>query len=253
MKNVQPEPGPIRTAFSKSKPFFLLLLSVCAALSLAHSSPAEEKIAVAEIVRAYGGREALSRVTSLRAEGEISAFMPEDRGPYVYVLKRSRKLLVDIRYSKGSEKRILDGDKGYSGTNQEVSSVSGAAYRAMVYQYDQLDLPYGLLDGALKVASAKKGRFRGRAVVVLKLRDRSGNEIEAAVDDKTHLIVKTSGSIAVGGAKAVLSSEFSDFRKTGGIVLPFTIVNYADGFKISETKIARYTVNPDITDSVFSP
>ncbi len=57
----------------------------------------------------------------------------------------------------------------------------------------------------------------------------------------------------MGGEKAVLSSEFGDFRKTGGIMLPFTIVNYADGSKISETRITTYTVNPDMADSVFSP
>lgn len=49
-----------------------------------------------------------------------------------------------------------------------------------------------------------------------------------------------------------MSAEFGDFKKVGRIALPFTIVNYADGSKISETRIIKYTINPDISDSAFS-
>ncbi len=253
MKNVQTEPEPFGVSFSKYKSFFLLLLLVYAALSFAHRSTAEEKNEVAEIIRAYGGKDALSRVSALTAEGKITTFMPEDKGTYFLYLKRSGKLLVDIKYTKRTEKRILNGDKGYSGTDEKVAEVTGPSYNAMVYQYDQLDLPYGLLDSAFGVRYVKKDRLRERTVDVLGLIDRSGNEMDIAVDSETHFIVKTSGSFMMGGEKAVLSSEFRDFRKVGGIELPFTLVNYADGFKISETRITKYTVNPDIGDSVFSP
>ncbi len=252
MKNAQPASTPFGTTFSKIKPFLLFLI-VFASLSHAHCSSAEEKTVVEKIIQAYGGRDALSRVSALAAEGKITTFMPNDHGTYFLYLKRSGKLLVDIKYTKRMEKRILNRDKGYSGTDKEVSEVTGPAYNAMVYQYDQIDLPYGLTDGAFRVTYLRKDSFRGRPVDVLKLTDKAGNEMEAVVDSENYHIVKTDSLFSMGREKALLSAEFEDFRKVDGVLLPFAIINYADGFKISETRIIKYTINPDIRDTVFSP
>jgi hypothetical protein len=192
-------------------------------------------------------------VPSLAAEGKITTFMPKDEGTYSYYLKRNRRLLVDIKYTKRTEKRILNGDRGYSGTNKEVSEATGLTYRAMVYQYNQLSLPYGLLDGALRVTYLHKDSLYGRPVAVLKLTDRAGNEMEAAVDSENYHIVQTTGFFEMGQEKTRLSAEFSDFRMVDGVLIPFTIVNYADGLKISETQFIKCTINPDIRDAVFSP
>jgi hypothetical protein len=253
MKNVQPYSKPFGTTFPRSKPFLLLLLLVSEALFFAHCSLTVEKAEVAKIIQAYGGKETLTRVSSLAAEGKITTFMPKDGGTYSYYLKRNRHLLVDIKYTKRTEKRILNGNLGYSGTDEEAAEVTGSTYDAMVYQYNQLDLPYGLLDSAFRVTYLRKDSFHSRPVVVLKLTDRAGNEMEAAVDSENYHIVKTIGFFGMGREKAGLSTEFSDFRMVDGVLLPFTIVNYADGFKISKTKISKYTINLNISDAAFSP
>ncbi len=252
MKRSQPCSSPARVIGPTGKRLLLLLLAA-AALSSAQCFPAREKTVVARVIHAYGGRGALSRISSLAAEGNIMTYMPKDGGTYFFYLKRSGKLLVDIKYAKRTEKRILNGDRGYSGTDEAVAAATGPAYDAMVYQYNQLDLPYGLLDDAFRVAYLRGDRLGGRPVTVLKFTDRAGNEMEAAVDSENYHIVKTTALFRVGQDKARLSAAFSDFRVVDGVVLPFTIVNYADGFKISETKFANYTINPDIGDSVFSP
>ncbi len=252
MNNVQTS-KPVSTTFSKIKPFFLLLLSIFAALSFAHCSPSGEKAVVARIIHAYGGKEALSRVSSLSAKGEITTFMPNNEGTYLLTMKRNRKLLVDIKYVKRTEKRILNGNRGYSGTDEEVAEVKGSAYDAMIYQYNQMDLPYGLADETFRIKYLRKDSLHGRSVDVLKLTDKAGNEMEAVVDSENYYIVKTTGIFGAGREKASLNAEFGDFRKVEGIMLPFSIVNYADGFKIGETRITGYTINPDISDSVFSP
>jgi hypothetical protein len=253
MKDIQPDFKPACMVSSKFKPFFILSCLLLFAASFAYCSSISEKTIVAKIVQAYGGKDALARVSALTAEGKITTFMPKDEGTYFLTMKRNRKLLVDIKYTKRTEKRILNGNRGYSGSDKEVTEVTGSPYEAMVYQYNQLDLPSGLLDGTFRISYLRKDNFHGRSVYVMKLTDRSGNEVDITVDNATHYIVKTSGFFVMGGEKAVLSSELSDFRKAGGVVFPFTIVNYADGFKISETWITKYTVNPDIGDAAFSP
>ena len=73
------------------------------------------------------------------------------------------------------------------------------------------------------------------------------------VDAQNSLIVKVTAYFTEGNKKIDLSSEFSDFKKVGGSVFPFTITNYAGGMKIAQTVIEKYSLNPDISDSFFAP
>jgi hypothetical protein len=57
----------------------------------------------------------------------------------------------------------------------------------------------------------------------------------------------------VGTETTSLSAEFGDFKSLDGILLPFKIINYAGGQKISFTTIDRYQINPAIHDSLFKP
>ncbi len=253
MKDIQPDSKPAGMAFLKFKPFFLLSCALLFAACFTKCFPTGEKTVIAKIIQAYGGKDALARVSSLTAEGKITTFMPKDEGTYFLTMKRNRKLLVNIKYTKRTEKRILNGSRGYSGTDKEVTEVTGSAYDAMVYQYNQMDLPYGLLDGTFRAKYLRKDNFHGRPADILKVTDRAGNEMEAVVDSENYHIVKTTGTFGTGQEKAGLSAEFEDFRKVDGILFPFIIVNYADGFKISVTRIIKYTINPDIGDLVFSP
>jgi outer membrane lipoprotein-sorting protein len=213
----------------------------------------QEKALIAQIIDAYGGKKKLSEVVSISAEGRITKRFPEDKGTYYRYMKRPGKLLVDIKYSESSEKRILNGNHGYRGTNGKVEAVKGPPYDAMVYQYDQLDLPFGFLDRSLSVAALHKDKLNGADVDVLELKDREGYEIEIYVGARDHLVLKATGYFKIGRNETSLSAEFSDFRKVDGILLPFRITNYARDFKISETEITKYMINPDIPGSVFNP
>jgi len=73
----------------------------------------EKAVLIAKIIDAYGGKEKLSKVVSISAEGRIKKNFQSDEGMYSRYMKRDRKLFVDIRYSSSSEKRTLNGKKGY--------------------------------------------------------------------------------------------------------------------------------------------
>jgi len=73
------------------------------------------------------------------------------------------------------------------------------------------------------------------------------------VSVENYRIIKSRGTFAMGNQSTSLSSEYQDFRTVDGILFPFRIDNYADGYKISEIIISRYMVNPPINDSLFAP
>jgi len=220
--------------------------------SLAHTEDtADEKSIVSKIIDAYGGKENLARVISILSEGRIKNFFSKDEGTYVRYIKRDRKLYVDIKYSRTAEKRILNGDKGYRESGGKVSEVKGPSYDAMVYQYNQLDLPYGFIDNTLKATYLRNDSLNGVAVEVLKVSDKYRHDIEVYVSAKDFLILKVVGSFGKGDSTMSLGAEFSDFRKVDGILLPFKIINYADSKKISETEITKYSINPAIDESAY--
>lgn len=212
-----------------------------------------EEALVARILDAYGGKENLSRVFSLSAEGRIKKNSPDDIGSYVRHMQRDRKLFVEIRYTSATERRVLNGKKGYRGMDGKLEEVKGPPYDAMVYQYNQIDLPFGFLDGSFRVVSVHRDSFNGEDVNVLRLQDNAGYELDISVKAADSVILRAIGYFKVGSSQTNLGAEFSDFRKVEGILLPFKIINYARGSKLSETTITQYRINPRIDNSLFQP
>ncbi|MEJ2032679.1 MAG: hypothetical protein P8Y63_06510 [Deltaproteobacteria bacterium] len=212
------------------------------------------KSVVSGVIAAYGGKRTLEHLSSIYMEGHITAFAFDDQGTYTLYFERPRKLLLDIRYSRSREIRILNGDKGYYGTGSEPPSrVRGLRYLGILYQYKSQDIPYGLLTGAYELRYEGRDEVNGFPTEVLGLHDQEGPPMKIYVDRKTFLIRKISGLFSMEGSSMVLSSEFSDFKKVGVTVLPYKFTNFAGGQKIAETVVKKYRLNEPMEDSFFNP
>jgi hypothetical protein len=202
---------------------------------------------------AYGGRERLSQIHSIAAEGKITALIRGDHGVYRRAWRMDGKLFVDIRYTRSRETRILNGTRALRGIDEKMEDASGPGYLAMVYQYNELSMPFALLDGSFDVKDVgREARSTGYARI-LRCTDRAGNSIDVFVDEKTYRIVRTLGSFSIGDTSTTLGAVFSDFRFVDGVLMPFKIVNYAGGTKTNETIIDDYLFNANLSDALFDP
>lgn len=206
-----------------------------------------------KIFDAYGGKERLSQIGSIAVEGNITALVRGDKGVYRRVLRRDGKLFVDIQYSKSREMRILNGTRVLRGSDGTLEDAKGPGYLAVVYQYNELSMPFALLDDSFSVNDLGTERFAGGAVRVLQCTDRAGSSLDVFVNEETYRIVKTLGRFTVGNESTSLSAEFSDFRFFEGVLVPFKIVNYAGDTRISETVIDDYLFNGRFSDVLFDP
>src|SRR5208283_4491928 len=205
-----------------------------------------------KVIDAYGGKEVVEGIHSIHAKGEIHAFMRQDHGTYELYLKRERKLRVETKYEHASELRILNGDRGYrSDDGLPLEEVFGARYFSMLYQYKHLDILHDLLKGSYKISFAGQSYVNGNPAEVLRLIDKEGTIMDVFIDVQNFLIVKVTGYFSEDDKKMSLSTEYSDFKKVGGSLFPFSITNYAAGMKIAQTVIDKYFINPDIPDSLF--
>ncbi len=210
---------------------------------------------VRKIINAYGGAAEIQKIRSLSARGVLDSPMYEKRAAYSFDLARDgRKLRVEIRAGSSSEVRILNGAKGYVRTGDSpLAPASGPRVLAMIYQFKELTMPFQLLKSSFTIAFGGGSTVHGAPADVLLLEDGEGPPMKLYVDPRSGRILKDSGSFVMEGAEMELSSEFHDFRRVGGRLLPFRIVNYAGGERIGELRIKEYTVNPELPGALFMP
>ena len=217
--------------------------------------PQNVKELIPKIISAYGGEDAIRRAKRIYATGDITAFMRNYKGTYTRYLERDRKLRVETAYASGSsELRILNGKTGWRRMDKTpFMEVKEYQLLAMVYQYKQLDMPYGLLTGQYNVTDEGSSTLNGAEVEVLDLEDSEGPPMKIYVDLKSFHIVRIEGYFFVKGNLTSLAAEFGDFRKVDGLLLPFKITNFGSGQLIGETIIKKYKINPSIEGSLFKP
>jgi hypothetical protein len=210
---------------------------------------------VEKIITSSGGKTAVAGMTGVHASGDIEAYMRGDKGRYELFFQRPGKLRVETQYQRTSETRILNNGRGYRGTdNAPLSPVQDHRFLAMVYQYRHFDLAYGLLTGMFSVRMKGKEHLNGKPVYIMHLTADDGTPMDVYIDTETFLIVKVTGYFTVAdGRQTTLSSEFSDFRQVGDMVFPFTVMNYAGGQKIAETRMKTCRINPPLEDFLFLP
>ncbi len=209
---------------------------------------------ISKVIRTYGGAKTINNINTVYARGKITAFMRGDEGTYTRYFKRNKKLRVETIYNRSAETRILNGEKGWRGTNNNPpSKVTGIRYAAMAYQYKQLDLPYGLLKKTFVVNHMKEAHYNNKTVYVIELIDKEGPPLRVYIDPDSFYIIKVEGLLSIGTASAILSVELSDFKIIHGIPFPHKITNLASGHKAGETVIEEYSINTPMNDSLFSP
>jgi hypothetical protein len=206
------------------------------------------------IVHAYGGKAVLEKNGSLTAKGVIESPLYEGPAEYSFFIRRDRRLRVETRSGSSSEVRILNGGRGYYRTDgSPLTGVSGPRFLSMVFQFKELTMPYQLMTAAFTITDGGGSTVQGAPARILMLRDKEGPPMTLYVDPKNHRIIKDAGVFSMGGVETELSSEFHDFRKVDGRLLPFRVVNYAGGQKVGEIRIREYQVNPELPDSLFAP
>lgn len=209
---------------------------------------------VKKIISAYGGPAAIEKAAGLQAKGQIKAPVLGDEGTYERISERPRKLRVETVYKRSSEVRILNGQDGWRMSSvPPFEKVTSFRLQSMVFQYKQLDLPYGLMKGQYRLKILGSTTHDSKKCTLLEITDDEGPRMEALIDPDTNLVVRLTGYFDMAERQATLAVEFRDFRTINGMPLPFSITNYGSGQKIAENIITEYVINPTTKDAQFLP
>ncbi len=100
-------------------------------------------------MEAHGGSEALARTATIVFSGRIAT--RGDRGSVVLILSRPGKLRTTMKYARRYEDRILLANRGWRNFGTGFEEAAAHSLDAMVFQYNHLNVPMGILDGNYKI------------------------------------------------------------------------------------------------------
>ena len=235
-----------------------VIVLVCWA-SMAFAAPAADSTAavndarrlVQQVVDAYGGRAALEQVKAYRMDGRIVAGMQGREGPMSRLFQRPGRLRIELRYTDGTETRIVNAERGWRGVGGDVNAVTGPMLGAMVLQAARADLPLFLLthlDSVRAVDPLERDSLRLEGVEVA---CGAGRQMRAYIDPVTHHILVSHSRLVTGGRSTLFQTEYSDFRKVGSVVFAFHEENFASGMATGTTTVERVTLNPRLRPTDF--
>jgi len=237
-------------------PLLSLLLSPGVALEARAADapvPPGARELVDDVVRAYGGRAALERVTAYRCDGRVVALVHPREGPTTRLFQRPDRLRVELRYPGHPELRIVDGARGWRGDGEDVESASGVMLDAMVLQAARAGVPWTLMEHADSVRVVEPREDGGRTLVGLELRLADGLTLRTYVDPVTHRVERSESLLDRGGMQTTFETVYSDFRKVAGVVFAFREENYASGTHTADTMFGKITLNPKLPAGAFGP
>jgi hypothetical protein len=210
----------------------------------------------------YGAPGGIARLRGLRFTGKSR--LPGSDGQLLPASVEIRVLLPDryLRIDSGSFGRR---QSGYAG-NTSLDRIEGADGRATpdprpaaaALQTDRAELARLLAGAAMYFSEEMPVKLQTRDTPVempgvpdaLGV-DATGERFAARLvfDGPSHLPVRL---VYWGGDRVVLTTTFSDRRKTGGMMAPYTIVTTAGERIVDEMTFDEVTVNPTLTKADFS-
>lgn len=208
---------------------------------------------IGAVLAAYGGEKEVVQIRSVIARGSITDFMKDRQGAYARYYMRPQKLRIEIMPDQGGEVRLLDGMQGWQGNLDLLREARPFTVQSMYYQYGYLDLPMGFADKSYRVSYQGRKEYQGRLYDLLHVEVKGTSQLRVFIDPETHLIARVAADFDMGMGSSELATVYEDFRRVGGVLFPFRLINYAGNRKLSVISLSEIKVNANIPGEKFSP
>ncbi len=173
--------------------------------------------------------------------------------PISILQKRPDKYRFDVHLPDGRITQAYDGRTGWIYNPYHVNDTTAlegpallqikesANFDGLLHTYQQQGFLASYL-GVKKVAN--------QAAHHIRLNKLTGESISFYIDTVTFLVIKTEAEILVSGVPFLAESFFGDYRKTGGMTLPYHIQSI-NGSMITEIQIDTVRINEPMGNIYF--
>jgi outer membrane lipoprotein-sorting protein len=206
-----------------------------------------EVLARYEAATGYSARQKVKTMASI---GKITQM--GNTIPVSILQKRPDKYRFDVHLDEGRVTQAFDGVRGWAHApfsndtilleGPELAQIKESAdFDGILQTYKQKGLSAQLV-GKVKVGPKEAYKIQ--------LRKLNGESMSFYLDANTYLVIKTDVSMLINGMPYGAESSFGDFRKVGGMTLPYFIQS-KNGTMITEIRIDTVRVNEVMEDIYF--
>jgi outer membrane lipoprotein-sorting protein len=217
---------------------------------------------VAKNLKAKGGLENLKAVQGMKITGRVT--LPGAGGgmeiPMTIVTKRPNRFRQESDFQGQKIVVAFDGNKAWMINpmlGQSGPQLIEGDRLTMVKQQADLDGP--LVDYKAKGTTIEVQGLEtvdGKSVHKLKVTPKTGRPVLLYLDAETGLEAKTvmeapADAAGPGAPAATLESVFSNYQSVGGLTMPHTIQQKANG-QVLQINIDKIEISPSVEDSLFA-
>lgn len=227
-------------------------------MALAAGLRADSADSVARIhMEAIGGKQRMSRMTSLQAAGRV--LIDGREMTFKLIAQRPNRLRMETEVQG---KRLIQATDGVAApwqlnpdaNPQVVTTLTGdeAQEFASDSEFDDPLVDYAERGYALDYAGEQV--VNGRRVIKLLVTRRLVHSYFLLLDAETYFIVSKQATRIRNGREVPVETRYDDFRPVAGVILPHRYAVYADGRQLHETILE--TVKPNVpvpADSFTAP
>ncbi len=169
------------------------------------------------------------------------------------IQKRPSFYRMDVHLEEGRISQGFDGEKGWM-LNPFISADTVAITGPELAQLSESAIFDGILvnyeSQGYEISYDAAGIWNNSTVHILKLSKGLGTTLRVFLDDQSFLILKTEANYLIDGLPVDAQSEFSEYKKTGGVYFPYKIIN-RNGQFMTEMKIDTIRINEKLDDLLF--
>lgn len=197
------------------------------------------------------GRNARQKIKTLTSIGKITQM--GNTLPISIIQKKPNKYRFDVHLDEGRITQAYDGMFGWTfnpfgGTDTlllegpELAQIRESAdFDGILHSYRQKGFSIQLA-GKVKI-----GPLSAHKIQIKKL---TGEVMNFYIDVTTYLVIKSDIGLLINGMPYVAESNFGDFRKVGGMILPYYIQT-RNGAMLTEIRIDTVRINETMEDYYF--
>jgi outer membrane lipoprotein-sorting protein len=229
-----------------------LVVAACAGFAQDPAQPSVDEL-VAKHIEALGGLENLKAVETMRMTG-TAVLGGKMESPLTLLMKRPNSSRLELQYEGQTVVQGFDGTTGWMLLPMRGTGAEKATDEENAEMKESSDFDGPLVDykaKGYKVESEGQEDVAGKHAWKLKVTRDSGHVESIYLDPTTYLPLKISMRRTPGGKAVEIERYPSDYRKTGSIVLPYTIEQKAEGRSVMVMKIDHIDVNVPLNDVLF--
>jgi len=230
------------------RPICLFLFVLVLSFAPAPGQTLFDLLARYELATGFSSRLKVKTLTSIGTITQMGSTLPIS-----IIQKRPDKYRFDVHLEEGRITQAYDGKVGWTFNpftmtdtlaleGSELAQIRESAdFDGMLHTYKSKGYTISLVG---KVLTGLHNAYK------IQVKKPSGEVLSFYLDAITYLVIRSESELLVNGMRYTAESIFGDFRKTGGMMLPYYIQS-KNGNLITEIRIDTVRINETMEDYYF--